>query len=195
MQNVVPYEEEELLALVASGDQNAFAELVDRHWKQVYGHANAYTKDPSLAQEITQDIFLQVWNKKDKLSEINNFKCYLFILGRNLVISAMRKKLVETASKDFIESEDLSLVPDQQLRYKETNSAIVFAIEKLPPTRKIVFKMSRYEGLTYEEIAERLNISKNTVKEHIALSLNFLRNYLHLHGNILPFLFFSITFF
>ncbi len=181
----LPNDESNMLLLVASGNQKAFTLLVDTYWNQVYCHSLAYTKSSQQAQEITQDIFLKVWNKRENLNEVKNFKNYLFILSRNQIITAVRKRLEELVEYDMLDASEVLLVPDQQLEYKETWSKILEGIEKLPPARKIIFKMSRLEGLSYEDIATKLNISKNTVKEHIVLSLNFLRTYLRLHRHLI----------
>lgn len=189
------YDEKTLLVLVAGGDQKAFTRLVDLFWNDVYSHALAYAKSHSRAQEITQDVFLTLWNKRDRLPEVNNFKNYLFILGRNQIISSLRKKLEEPRGYDPLENPETVLTPDQQFQYKEFYSTIHEAIEKLPTVRKTVFKMSRLHGLSYEEIAVKMSISKNTVKEHIVLSLNFLRTYLNKQDALLSFLLFYSTIF
>ncbi|MEP7251615.1 MAG: RNA polymerase sigma-70 factor [Ginsengibacter sp.] len=179
MDQDLAYNESELLAKVASGDQKAFTVLVDHCWNKVYSHALAYSKSVSRAQEITQDVFLKVWHKRGVLTEVRDFKSYLFILGRHLIISSMRKKLESLTGEDLLEEREDAYTPDRQLEYKETWNRIQEGIEKLPAVRKGIFKMSRLEGLSYEEIARSSNISKNTVKEHIVLSLNFLRTYIY----------------
>lgn len=189
------YDEKALLIFVAKGDQKAFTRLVDLFWNDVYSHALAYTRSFPRAQEITQDVFLTLWNKRDRLPEVNNFRNYLFILGRNQIISSLRKKLDDPLGDDAAEPLETVLLPDQQFRYKEVYAAILEAIEKLPPIRKAIFKMSRLQGLSYEEIAARMNISKNTVKEHIVLSLNFLRTYLNIRNGMLPVLLFYFKIF
>ncbi len=173
------YNESELLIKVASGEQKAFTVLVDYYWNKVYSHALAYSKSVTRAQEITQDIFLKVWHKREALTEVRDFKSYLFILGKHHIISSMRKKLESLTGEDLLETREDIHIPDQQLEYKETWNRILEGIEKLPAVRKVIFKKSRLEGLTYEEIAESSHISKNTVKEHIVLALNFLRTYIY----------------
>jgi RNA polymerase sigma-70 factor (ECF subfamily) len=190
------YSERELLDSIAEGDQRAFTRLVDIYWNKVYGHALAYTKSSHRAQEITQDVFLQVWIKRRTLSEINDFKNFLFILGKNKILSSIRKKLDELTGGEPVDMLEDVLVPDKQLAFKQVHHQIMEAIENLPPTRKLVFKMSRVEGLTYEEISQRLNISRNTIKEHIVRGLSFIRTYIHTHGEmILVVFFFAVSVF
>ena len=174
-------EEKALLALITDGDQKAFARLVNMYWNKIYSHALAFLKSSICAQEITQDIFLHIWNKRDKLGNVENFNNYFFILGRNRIISAMRKKLKEPFVEVPLNQAEEIYYPDLQLETKQTWEFLVKGIEELPPTRKIVFKMSRLEGLSYEKIASQLHISKNTVKDHIRLALTQLRQYAHAH--------------
>jgi len=188
------YDERALLDLVAGGDQKAFTRLVDLYWNKVYSHALAYAKSSPRAQEITQDVFLQVWNKREALKEVFDFKNFLFILGRNQIVSSMRKKLIELSGRDPVETPESVLLPDQQLEYKQAHAMIMEAIEQLPATRKTVFKLSRLEGMTYEEIAQKMSISKNTVKEHIVLGLNFIRTYVHTHGDLIVLFLFSLLY-
>lgn len=173
--------ENDLAVLIASGNQTAFTKLVDEKWRQVYGHALAYVKSSEKAQEITQDIFLKLWQNREKLTEVKNLENYLFILGRNHIVSEMRRRLTDTypGVPDTLE-EDV-WVPDRQLQLKQSTQLLLKGIAALPPMRRQVFILSRMDGLTHEEISERLGIAKNTVKQHIVLSLNFLRDYVRNH--------------
>lgn len=113
------------------------------------------------------------------LEEIKDFRNYLFIMSRNEIISAMRKKLKETETEDAIQNLKTNVLPDSQLEYKEFYLKFMEGVEMLPPVRKTVFKMSLLEGKTYDEIATEMSISKNTVKEHMVLALSFIRAFLH----------------
>jgi len=174
------------LQLISTGDQYAFTRIVDRYWNKVYSHALAYVKSPPKAQELTQDIFLKVWNQRTLLRDVANFPGFLFTMGKNEIISSMRRKLAEPARDilDFLDTQENFLVPYKQLEYKQTYSQVMEAIEKLPPTRRKIFKLSRLEGKTYDDIARELKISKHTVKEHIVLALNFLRTYVYTHTDL-----------
>jgi len=176
-------EENDLLARVAAGDQLAFAEMVRRYWNTIYSHGLVYLKSAPRAEEITQDIFLKIWQQKERLAEVQSFKHYIYVVGRNQVISQLRKKIAGKLEEPADILED-RLKPDAQLEYKETYRLIMEGIERLTPQQQLVFKMSRLEGLSYEQIGLRTGLSRNTVKGHMVLALNFLRIYFRDHGDI-----------
>jgi RNA polymerase sigma-70 factor (ECF subfamily) len=173
------------LAQIVEDDQEAFARLLRLFWNKVYTQALAYLKSSHIAQELTQDVFLKVWTNRSKLAEVNNFSGYLFVMTRNEIISQLRKKESE-ATEPGDSLEEVEWIPDRQMEYKQSYATILKGIELLPPARQNVFKMSRLEGKTYDEIAMEMNISRNGVKDHVVKSLLFLRNYLRLHSDILP---------
>ena len=172
-----PSEEEvkQWLYSTSQGEQKAFACLLRCHWNKVYTHALTYLKSAPLAQEITQDVFLKIWARREKLSKVNSFADYLFILSRNEIISALRRKK-ETVTT-FPDHAEVILGPEQQLEQKECYNTLLNLINRLPPIRKKVFTMSRLEGKSYEEIGSELGISRNGVKDHIVKALNFLRSH------------------
>lgn len=145
----------------------------------------AYSKSAPLAQDIVQDVFLKIWEKRETLPDIQNFEDYLFIMARNRIISEFRKNLsrpVDISRHDALEG-NIPL-PDEQLSFKQSQELVNKAVDLLPAQRKIVFQLSRTEGLSYGQIAEKLGISKNTVKEHIVKALSFLRTYLYTRSYI-----------
>lgn len=170
-----------LLREVSQGSQAAFRQLVDACWRNVYGHALAYTHSDATAEELTQDIFLKIWMARGKLTTVDHFQNYLFIIARNALVNELRKKLEYVLEEDADGEEEDIWLPDRQLEYKETYSLLMKGIEELPPARRQIFKMSRLDGLTYEEIGAQLQISRNTTKEHIVKSLHFLRIYVSRH--------------
>lgn len=172
------HNEAELLQQMAEGREHAFKTVVSAYWSNIYAHALAYLRSPQKAEELTQDVFVAIWEKRAQLPDIENFRGYLFITARNRIISRMREKLVETAPGGEADVAETLYLPDSQLELKELNGLLRKGIEQLPPKRKRVFEMSRFEGKSHAEIAAALNISKDTVNEYITLALNFLRTYL-----------------
>ena len=181
------YPEQELLALVADGDTAAFSGLFDRYYNKVLSQALTYKNNFQEAEDHAQEIFLKVWDNKEKLRAVKSFKNYLFILTRNEMVDSLRKKAVwfmEERLPDL--KEDLQL-PGLQLEYKETYRLILKGMEELPQQQKLVFRMSRLDGMSNGEIAEKMGIAKTTVRWHIVLALNFLKAFIARHTWLLLF--------
>lgn len=183
MRNDTTYDEKELIARVAVSDEEAFSMLIDMYRNKVFSHALTYVKSYEEAEELTQDIFMKVWDNRRRLPEIMQFKNYLFILGRNQLVSSIRKKVMATSTTGDDDIPESLLLPDKQYELKETYSVILQGVERLSPQQKAVFTLSRMEHLSYEEIGDRLGISKRTVKFHLVLALNFLREFLRYPGD------------
>ncbi|UYQ93824.1 RNA polymerase sigma-70 factor [Chitinophaga horti] len=177
------YDEKALLLRVSEGDETAFNFLFGQHRNDVYLHALTYTKSPEFAEELVLDIFMKIWNGRSRLTEVDNFRGYLFILSRNQVISAMRKRLEQPVSDDalaFLETPGMR--PDSHLEFKEVQSLLEKALATLSPQQRTAFHLSRTEGKTYEEIAEIMGISRRTVNFHMVAALNTLRQYFYRHA-------------
>lgn len=183
MEGNTAHNEKELLARVAAGDQEAFTLLVDAYRNKVFSHALTFTRSYPEAEELTQDIFLKVWSNRHRLPGIAQFKNYLFILARNQLVSAIRKKVMDTSDDQSDDIPEDLLLPDRQYELKETYRIILQGIERLPPQQKAVFTLGRLQQLNYEEIGGRLGISKRTVKFHMVQALNFLREFLRYPGD------------
>ncbi|QEC41530.1 RNA polymerase sigma-70 factor [Pseudobacter ginsenosidimutans] len=182
--------EQELLNRIAEGDEAAFKELYDRSWNRLYAFAISWLKSGILAEDVVQDIFLKLWIRRAELSAIKNADNYLFILCRNAVLNLMEKNAVRQKSGNEIASAlESPLLPDAVLQLKELKTTINQLVEKLPTQQRLVYKMSREEGLTHDEIAQRLGILKETVKNHMVRALNTLRKNAD-PGNTLALLFF-----
>lgn len=167
----------EILNRVAEGDQRAFALIVEQYTPAIYAHVLTYIKNAFRAEEITQDIFVKVWQHRTALPGIANFSGYLYVMTRNRAISAFREKIfTPEPEKDELETDGLT--PAGALEYRQFSDTVMRGIALLPPRRKQVFTMSRFEGMSYEDIARRLQISKSSVNQHIVEALLFLRTFL-----------------
>lgn len=178
-----------MLARLANGDEEAYALLLRKYWNPVYSLALTYLKSPQQAQDIVQDVFLKLWDRRIQLAAIENPEAWLFTVARNRIIDSFRKKIALPLPEQYAnipESETLS--PLRLYEQKQVRSSVEEAIELLPPTRKEIFLLSRNEGLTYDEIAGRLKLSHAAVKAHIAKSLHFIREYLSLHTDHMAYL-------
>lgn len=167
-----------LLQQTGAGDERAFSLIVARYTSVVYAHLLTYLKDAQRAEEITQDIFMSIWRNREKLPGMENFPGYVYVITRNRVFTVIKERLSSTIEPPEDMLDTLLAGPESSVQFKELLDAIHKAIDLLPARRQEVFRLSRLENMTYDEIAGKLHISRNAVKQHITESLVFLRNYL-----------------
>lgn len=170
-----------LLRQIAEGDEKALAALIRLYWKQIYAQALYWLKSAEEAEELTQDVFLKTWHARDQIVQLDNFDNWLFITARNTIISAVRKKLNRPAFLQEQEREENALRPDRVTENRQHYQLLLTGISLLPEKRQLVFRMSRLEGLTHEQIATRLGMHKDTVAQYIAKAVTFLKSYLQEH--------------
>ncbi|MBN9382659.1 MAG: sigma-70 family RNA polymerase sigma factor [Chitinophagaceae bacterium] len=174
--------ERRLLRLVAEGHRPSFTDLYDRYWKKIYATSLHYLKSPEWAQDLVQDIFLKVWVKRQILPEIEDFGSFLFILARNELLSAIRKKVAAAPPPEHNEAAAAAELPDNVLNLKQTEQLIADAIAQLPPQQKLVFMLTRQAGLSHEAIARQLGLNTRTVNNHATRALLHIRQYLQKKG-------------
>jgi len=168
-----------LLKQVAEGDQKAFRVVFD-HYKAPF-HAAAFkmTRSADISQEIVQEVFVALWVKRELVAAAKSPEGYLFTILHNCIYSHFRKlaqdhKLKSKLWKVVEESEDII---ETLLLEKENKVILENVISQLPPQQRLIYKLAKQEGLSREEIALQLNISPNTVKNHLAAGVEFLRGY------------------
>ena len=173
-----------IICLLKQGDQQAFNQVFEACYERVYRYAYTFSKDQEAAKEIVQEAFVQLWINREKIDENVPIYACLFAKAKWLAIEAYRKRLV--AQKYEQEMEQLhgynSIATEGMVSWNELNQLISETVHQLPKQQQQVFEMSRFEGLSYEEIGERLHISKNTVKYHLVNALKTIRGQLEAHG-------------
>ncbi len=182
-----PEEQAGILLLVAAGDERAFARLLRLYGDTIFSQAMAFVKSVPQAEELTQDIFMRVWRSREKLHEVENFENWLFIIARNLIFDSFKARVntpLPYAANSLVA--DL-ITPDLQTEQRDTYQLLLRGIDQLPEKRRQVFRMSRLEGMSHEQIAQTLGIHKITVAQYIVKSLSFLKTYLEEHtGDAVP---------
>jgi RNA polymerase sigma-70 factor (family 1) len=171
-----------LLMLVSEGDQSAFRKLYDHYRNQVYYFAIKFLKSESLAEDVLQEIFSKIWVNRKKMTELNSFSKFLNTLTLNHIYNQLRHKAHETVflQKQLSDHETGNQDVFNYFDLHELEGLIAEAVNRLPPQQKKVFELSRIEGLKHDEIANRLNISKETVKKHIMEALRNIKSFLAL---------------
>jgi len=180
------YNEVELLAAIAASDEKAFEAVVDRYWNKIHSIALLFTKSPEAAKDVVQEVFIKVWCVRQTLPEIKSFDDWLFIVARNAIFNSMRRKKSFYPADIYLLDRPASsaLSPEEALKFKQLQQVIQQGVELLPPQQKIIFKMSREQGISHEEICERLDLARSTVKNALVKALVFLRNYVQLHAGL-----------
>ncbi|MBN7815282.1 sigma-70 family RNA polymerase sigma factor [Algoriphagus pacificus] len=149
-----------------------FEQLFKDNWELMYQSALYKLKDPSLAEDIVQDIFLDLWKRKDKLVLQSEIKVYLLTAVKYSVM----KCLDEVAKRQESQLEIASgFYSEEVLSFEEIYNEIEVAIEKIPPKARMVFKMNKLEGMNVNEIAEKLQLSPQTVHNQLSKSMKILR--------------------
>ncbi|MBA7591181.1 ECF RNA polymerase sigma factor SigW [subsurface metagenome] len=166
-----------LVKSLKKGDLFAFDQLFSKYSKKLYYFAKGYLGSKEDAEELVQEVFLMVWNKRIELKEHLSFNAFLYTVTYNAIRKYFRKKAREKKYLDkFLEDYDgkhNKTVLD--IEYNNLLELANKAIEKLPEKRKLIFQLSRHKGLSNMEIAKRLDISKKTVENQIHSVLKFLR--------------------
>lgn len=167
-------------------DGQAFDALFRHYSPRVYRFAYSYLKSRVAAEEIVQECFLKIWEKRHELRDDVPLKGYLFTTAHHLILNQLRHAQHQDAYQDFLRHAPQAEGNTQkEVEYAELESVYLAALDKLPPKRRRIFTLSRQQGLSYPEIARELNISVKTVETQMAQALKFLRLYFRLHGNAL----------
>jgi len=181
MKDYITYTDEQLLLMLAGSDQQIFTELYNRHHAGIYSYLLAFVKIPSISEDLTQEVFLKVWETRKRLQIHTSFAAYIYRISRNTAIDFMKKIAADRELRSEIILHKESFFPDShssQLLAKEYSYLYKQAIDSLSQQRRTVFLLCREEGKTYNEVARLLGISRHTVKEHMTKSLHNLRNFL-----------------
>lgn len=189
------YNEKETLKLIAEGDDQAYARLFKTKRCKIYNFLLRITKFPEIAEELTMDIFLKLWIGRDLLLQINDLDAFLYKVAHNKALDFFRtaarhnrlheaytehiNRLHETGLTTTVDNDNLELLKK--------------IINRLPPRRKLIYKLSKEENMTYEQIAIHLNLSTKTVKNTMLSALKDIRRNLSQkdgNGGVLVWMFF-----
>ena len=172
--------DKELLQLVADGDRQAYQYLFETYWNQVFGACLHLTKSPEQAKDLTQDIFLKIWDHRQKLPAVRNFDSYLYTIARNLVRDQLRTAIFRESNREFLQQyfSSKGISPQEILEEKQLGEKMKAAISSLPLKLQQVFTLSQLEGLSHKEIAGRLEISPLSSKTYMVRALLILRKLL-----------------
>jgi RNA polymerase sigma-70 factor (family 1) len=163
------------LEQIAAGDQAAFKRVYASFYKRLYQFALAIVKTREAAEEIVEDVFIRIWQKRADLSSVRNLRVYLYTATKNTALNYLSKKARQSIAEPFdhinIGLDQSAVTPEQILITAEMFKKIQEAVDALPPRCKMIFKLVREDGLKYKEIAEILNITVNTIDVQMAIAV------------------------
>ncbi|MCT4590372.1 MAG: RNA polymerase sigma-70 factor [Carboxylicivirga sp.] len=157
-----------LIQEILEDSQYAFNQLFEKYYDYAFDVTTLYCTYQD-AEEVISDVFARIWNNRQQLQDVSNFKSYLFISLKNQCLNYLRKKKIDTVSIDdtFNHLKQKEMNPQSLLEMDELNDKVEQVITELPPKCKEAFKLVREEGLKYKEAAKKLSITENTLDVHL----------------------------
>lgn len=175
----MPYHIKLLLKQLGEGDPQAFRIVFDYYKAPFHAAAFKMTRSTDISQEIVQEVFVTLWVKRALVSAAESPGGYIFTILHNCIYAHFRKLALDhkLKLKWGMEVEESENPIEAMMLEKENQAVLENVISKLPPQQRLVYKLSKQEGMSRKEIATQLNISSNTVKNHLSASVEYLRNY------------------
>ncbi|GGB18468.1 RNA polymerase sigma factor [Puia dinghuensis] len=175
-----------LLRLISKGDTSAFNRFYHQTNAMIYKAAMAYVKDPQIAEEIVQVVYIKIWEYRERLIQVQDPDDYLYILARNTVFDYFRKVAAEHKHLAALrqQSPEHSDLVTASLQEKEGRQLLRQVVARLPSQQQQVYLLSSEEQMSYDEIAAAMHISRFTVKRHLELARRFVRKCLHHLGGL-----------
>ncbi|HEU5148259.1 MAG TPA: RNA polymerase sigma-70 factor [Chryseosolibacter sp.] len=171
--------DEQLVAFVRDGNDNAFAELFHRHWDNVYKMIYSRIRDRSKTEGIAQEIFMKFWDKRSELV-IDNFSAYLYTCVKHRCINYIESKITRKKHWDhykvFLPQQDDAT--DKAIAFNDLREALEKWLNHIPNKSKMIFRLNRLEGQSVKEIAGQMNLSEKAIQYHLTRSVKELRLYL-----------------
>ncbi|MBN1599483.1 MAG: RNA polymerase sigma-70 factor [Bacteroidales bacterium] len=166
-------EEKELIVRLSEGDSATFEKIYYLYVKRVFHFAKRYVYNDTDAEEIVQEVFTKLWENRHNINPDLSFSGYILTITKNTIFNDNRKKVNHQAYCSYVINylqKNTQNIEDEII-FKDICDLLNDTIEKLPAKRQEIFKLSRQQGLSYKEIAEKLNISEKTIETHMRLAL------------------------
>lgn len=168
----------DLVSLLQASNHNAYTELYWRYSRLMIAFAYKKLQDKDLTEDFVQDLFISLWERREYLQVNTSFSAYLYTCLRNKIVDHFLHQKVETKYhsflKEYISTRQIS-TSDHLIREKQLKEYIDAQIDQLPKKMRAIFELSRNEGMTHQEIADSLNISKENVSRQVSNALKILR--------------------
>jgi len=164
----------ELLKLFTEGNDAAFTEIYNRYWKKLIALSYSYTKDKFEAEEVVQEIFVSLWNRRDVI-KIETLSSYLATATKFSIFKAIYTRNRHEQLLENIPASASADLPEDLVHAKFMEEYVSGLVEQLPEKCRLVYQYSRQKGLSPQEISDEMNIAKKTVEAHLTKALKMLR--------------------
>jgi RNA polymerase sigma-70 factor (ECF subfamily) len=177
MKEINSYSDEELMQEIKADNMFAFDLIYNKYSKKLYKFGYSLLKSHEETENLVQDVFLNLWENRNKVEKDSSIKSYIFAITYNSAISILRKKAMESKFVEYLKS--LQIINEKpvnmELEYTELTNKINEIVYALPQRQKEVYLLHKVEALKYSEIAVLLNISVNTIENHMSRALKTIR--------------------
>lgn len=172
--------EKELIEALKKGSKSAFTKLYANYAPRIRAFALRWSKNSILAEDVTQEVFIRLWNERENIRQTNSINSLLFTIASNTLINAFHKTINSPIFEDYLKHVD-SLPSGgnfDPMEYSNFLNAITCFIDRMPPTRRKVVKLSKLDGLSNKEIADALSLKEQTVKNQLSIGVKELREFI-----------------
>ncbi len=184
----------ELITRLRNDDKEAFNELYRKYHSAIYYNVLKLTRDSIVAEDIVQEVFITLWEKRYSLDIEKEISGWLFVVSYNKSIDCLKRKLKESLAQTALQQNSENTTDTGNSLFNIRMSILERAVEQLSPQKRRVFELCKLQRKTYAEAADELHISKHTVKEYLSGAVIFIRNYIKQYPECTIILFSAILF-
>ncbi len=172
--------EKELFAQMAQGSEPAFTQIFYYYTQRIYHFILGKTKSHEIAEEIVQEVFIKLWQKREELEHVENYESYIFTMATNKVYDHLRKMASEVKIRKHTWEtiNNISNITEETIDFHDSQDLINKAVDQLSPQRKKIYILSKEQGMSRAEIAQEMNLSLSTVSNHLTEALRLIKEHL-----------------
>jgi RNA polymerase sigma-70 factor (ECF subfamily) len=175
---------EEWCRRLRESDREAFAQVFEAMHDSLFRYVRSITKDEAAARDVTQDVFVKLWEARSSLDPNQSLEAYLYRIARNRAYNHQRNKRTRSDKEDDVREDSTAqpaqpVTPDEAVDAEMLDDRLEEWIDELPDRQREALSLSRFEGLSHDEVAEVMGISPRTVNNHIVRALKTLREHVH----------------
>lgn len=177
VKDTILLDEKACFVCISRGDEAAFSEIFYYYVPRLYSFIKKMTRSAEMAEELVQEVFLSLWINREKLAEVENCSSYIFTIAANKTFNYLKSKAIHERYLDTMASSNNGSDNNtmETVDFHESQSLVNKLVNELPLRKKVIYKLTRDKGMSHDEVAVQLGISKNTVKNHLVETLRLLK--------------------